>query len=495
MLGALGRKAVRNATLSIAILAVMAEPSLAARKHGHKPRKPDHAAHAVGPLRLPETQIEPVSWSDLDGWTQDDHAAAFATFLKSCHAIASGAAAPRPARSMHAALIAVCRRALSASVHDGEGARQFFEENFRPVRITKIGQPEGFLTGYYEPIAEGSRHRDGEFTIPLYRRPGDLVVSHGRRHRRGEFPNKGAVLRRVGKRKLVPYFDRAAIEDGALEGRNLEICWLKDPIDAFFIQIQGSARVRLRDGTVLRINYDAHNGHPYTPVGRILIERNIIPKDEMSMDRIRDWMMAHPDEGKELRRRNKSFVFFRVVQLSDHDEPRGGEGVALTPGRSIAIDKALHAYGTPFFIEADLPIDSEQPTTRFRRLMIAQDTGSAIVGPARADIYFGADAQAAHVAGRIRHNGRFTMLVPREIDPAKEAPRVPMPRPRPSSPLVASAAASGGTVPVPRAKPAAAAKSGPAAERDARKVRRNQAKPVSERDAPPPRGRRPGSAS
>src|SRR5204863_1275212 len=155
--------------------------------------------------------------------------------------------------------------------------------------------------------------------------------------------------------------------------------------------------------------YDAHNGYPYTPVGRILIYRNIIPRDQMSMQKIREWMEANPDGANELRRQNKSYVFFREVQLSDKDEAVGAQGVPLTPGRSIAVDKSLHVYGTPFFIEGELPIDSELPRTPFHRLMIAQDTGSAIVGPARADLYFGAGVDAGKIAGRLKHNMRFVV--------------------------------------------------------------------------------------
>src|SRR5205814_562185 len=184
------------------------------------------------------------------------------------------------------------------------------------------------------------------------------------------------------------------IEDGALATRNLELCYLKDANDLLFIQIQGSARIRLTDGSVLRVNYDSHNGQSYTPVGRILIERGIIPREEMSMDRIRKWMAENPEGGKELRRQNKSYVFFRTVGLPEHEEARGAQGVPLTAIRSIAVDRSLHVYGTPFFIGAELPIGSETSTTKFRRLMIAQDTGSAIVGPARADIDFGAGAKA-----------------------------------------------------------------------------------------------------
>jgi membrane-bound lytic murein transglycosylase A len=245
-------------------------------------------------------------------------------------------------------------------------------------------------------------------------------------------PNKGQVFRKIGRRKLVPYYDRAEIEDGAIAGRGLEICWLKNPTDLLFTQIQGSARVRLEDGSTLRINYDAHNGYPYTPVGRILIERNIVPKDQMSMQRIRDWMDQNPDGARELRRQNRSYVFFREVQLSDKDEAVGAQGVPLTPGRSIAVDKSLHIYGTPFFIEGELPIESEQSKTPFRRLMVAQDTGSAIVGPARADIYFGAGADAGKVSGRLRHNMRFVILVPKSLDPVARGHAMPLPGARPS---------------------------------------------------------------
>ena len=237
--------------------------------------------------------------------------------------------------------------------------------------------------------------------MPVYRRPSNLFV-RGYKQESTSLPNKGEVFRKIGRRKLVPYYDRAQIEDGAIAGRGLEICWLKNQTDLLFSQIQGSARVRLEDGSTIRINYDAHNGYPYTAVGRILIDRGIIPKEQMSMQKIREWMDQNPDGANELRRQNRAYVFFREVQLSDKDEAVGAQGVPLTPGRSIAVDKSLHVYGTPFFIEGELPIESEQSKTPFHRLMIAQDTGSAITGPARADIYFGAGADAGRVSGRLR---------------------------------------------------------------------------------------------
>jgi len=273
----------------------------------------------------------------------------------------------------------------------------------------------------------------GDFTAPLYRRPPNLVVS-GRRKLGDAFPSKGVkVGRRVGRRKIVPYYDRGEIEDGALDGWHVEICWLHDPVDVLFAQIQGSARVRLEDGTILRVNYDSHNGWPYTPIGRVLIDRNLIPKDEMSMQSIRAWMQANPDAAKNVRRQNKSYVFFRITDLATEDEAIGAGGAPLVPGRSIAVDHALHVYGTPFFISADLPIANDKGGTKFRRLMIAQDTGSAIVGPARADIYFGAGDEAARMAGRIKNAGDFYMLLPRQLDPVGAGQDTPLPPERPTS--------------------------------------------------------------
>src|SRR5262249_28944779 len=203
--------------------------------------------------------------------------------------------------------------------------------------------------------------------------------------------------------------------------------------DLLFAQIQGSARIELPEGGTVRINYDAHNGYPYTAVGRILIDRGIVPRDQMSMQRIREWMEQNPDGADELRRQNRSYIFFREVNLSDKDEAVGAQGVPLTAGRSIAVDKALHVYGTPFFIEGDLPIESDRSKTPFRRLMIAQDTGSAIVGPARADLYFGAGAEAGRVAGRLKNNARFVMLVPKGLDPVERGRKLPVPDERPSA--------------------------------------------------------------
>ncbi len=383
------------------------------------------------PLEISGSQYAPVAWTDIAGWSEDDHLKAYQAFRLSCRPIAAQSKPPADPKALGTSLRDPCRAARALDISDGARARAFFEEHFLPLRISRLGEGEGFVTGYYEPIIDGSRTQTDVYNVPVYRRPSNLFVRGARQSSAG-LPNKGQVFRKIGRRKLVPYYDRAEIEDGAIAGRGLEICWLKNQTDLLFTQIQGSARVRLEDGSTVRINYDAHNGYPYTPVGRILIERNIIPKDQMSMQKIREWMEQNPDGANELRRQNRSYVFFREVQLSDKDEAVGAQGVPLTPGRSIAVDKALHVYGTPFFIEGELPIETERSKTPFRRLMIAQDTGSAIVGPARADLYFGAGLEAGKVSGRLRHNMRFVMLIPKSLDPAARGRKMPIPDERPS---------------------------------------------------------------
>jgi membrane-bound lytic murein transglycosylase A len=423
-----------------------------------------HAArsHLAWPLEIEGSQYAPVAWADIPGWSEDDHLEAFTAFRASCQLIdaphrppadpkgrdakaidakPSDTKAPDPnaldskaldSKALGSSLRDPCRAAKLATISDRARARVFFEDNFQPLRISRLGEADGFVTGYYEPVIDGSLTPTDVYNVPVYRRPSNLFV-RGFSQDAPSLPNKGQVFRKIGRRKLVPYYDRGEIEDGAIAGRGLEICWLKSQTDLLFTQIQGSARIRLEDGSMRRINYDAHNGFPYTAVGRILIERNIIPKDQMSMQRIRQWMEQNPDGAKELRRLNRSYVFFHEVQLSDKDEAVGAQGVPLTPGRSIAVDKSLHVYGTPFFIAGELPIESEQSKTPFRRLMVAQDTGSAIVGPARADIYFGAGAEAGRVSGRLRNSMRFVMLVPKSLDPVVRGRAMPLPQKRPSA--------------------------------------------------------------
>ena len=300
------------------------------------------------------------------------------------------------------------------------------------MRIARLGEGGGLVTGYYEPIVAGSRFPSPEFSVPIYRRPRDLVAD-GYKQGSTAFPNKGGRIgRRTEGNDLVPYHDRGAIEAGALDGQKLEICWIKDPLDLVAIQIEGSARVILEDGTPLRISYDSHNGYSYNSIERALVERNLMSRHEMSRERIRAWMLAHPEEAAKVRAVNRAYMFFRVTGLTNDGEPVGAQGVPLTPGRSIAVDR-VHEYGTPFFIEGNLPVESAKPAAPFGRLTIAQDTGSAIVGPARADLYLGAGDEAGRIAGRIKHRGRFSMLVPRELDLAAAASELPLPVPKPNT--------------------------------------------------------------
>jgi membrane-bound lytic murein transglycosylase A len=386
------------------------------------------AASAEGPLKFAGSQLEPIKWADLAGWTTDDHLAAFAAYQASCQALLKLRRIDERGE-ISGALSNVCRKAAQEQPQDTETARVFFEQNFQPVRIGRLGEIEGLLTGYFEPIVAGSRFPTPEFHVPLYRRPRDLEAA-GYKSGSLAFPNKGVRIgRRNENNELVPYYDRAAIDAGALDGRKLEICWLRSSLDLLAIQIEGSGRVILEDGTPLRVAFDSHNGYAFSSIERVLIDRNIIARKDISTHAIRDWMAAHPDEAAKVRAANRSYVFFRVTGLTNEGEQLGAQGVPLTPGRSIAVDR-VHQYGTPFFIEAELPIGGKA-SSPFRRLMIAQDTGSAIVGPARADLYWGAGEEAGRIAGRIRHPGRFVILLPRQLDIAAASREAPLPLPKP----------------------------------------------------------------
>lgn len=335
----------------------------------------------------PTVRQVPVQWTDLRGWPDDDHAAAFTTFLASCAAVERADAKPKQSVP-DPDLKAVCRLALARGPLDNELARWFFEENFKPMRLQVSAKEGGLVTGYYVPVFRGSRVPTPELSAPMYARPTAPEAM-----------------------KLT----REEIEKGALEGQSLELFWV-DPIDAFFAQVQGSARIRLPDGILMKLEYTAKTEHPYTSVGRVLIDRGLVPKEEMSMQRIRTWMAANPAEAVEVRRQNKSFVFFTATEVPEAGNGLGAQGVPLTPQRSVAVDKNVHAYGTPFFISVDLPMAEGDALTAFNHTVVAMDTGSAIVGAARADIYWGVGDEAAEIAGRSKHRGTFIILVPTPHD-------------------------------------------------------------------------------
>ena len=437
------------------------------------------------PLQISGSQYAPVAWSDIAGWSEDDHLQAFKAFRLSCKPISAQQTPPDDTKALGASLRDPCRAARAADISDGARAKAFFEEHFLPLRISRLGEDDGFVTGYYEPVIDGSRTQTDVYTVPVYRRPSNLFV-RGFKQDSPSLPNKGQVFRKIGRRKLVPYYDRAEIEDGAIAGRGLEICWLKSQTDLLFAQIQGSARVRLEDGSTIRINYDAHNGYPYTAVGRILIDRGIIPKEQMSMQKIREWMEQNPDGANEVRRQNRAYVFFREVQLSDKDEAVGAQGVPLTPGRSIAVDQVAACLRHAVFhrgraadrigaVEDAVPpaddraghgVGDHGPGARRSLFRRRRRAGKGIRPPAAQHAFRHSGAQeprsgrrgAARCRCRIRGRRRRSQSCFRKLDPVERMSRRIRPRgAKPARPAAtvaqASAAPAAKPVPLPEARP------------------------------------------
>jgi membrane-bound lytic murein transglycosylase A len=277
----------------------------------------------------------------------------------------------------------ICTAGASLTPRDDAAARRFFETTFVPMAVLDYGTAVGLFTGYFEIELNGSRHRHGQYQTPIYHKPPELD------------PGFRAT--------------RAEIEDGALAGRGLELLWVDDPVDAFFLQIQGSGTVRVEGGRSVRVGYDGQNGQPYVPVGRLLIERGVIPREKLTMDAIRSWMRQNPEAGAALRQENPSYVFFREI---NGDGPIGAEGVALTPGRSLAVDRAFIGLGIPIWLEAD---ERFVQAEGIRRLVVSQDTGGAIKGPVRGDVFWGTGNAAALRAGTMNASGRYYVLLPRTV--------------------------------------------------------------------------------
>ncbi len=352
-------------------------------------------------------RLEALGFESLDGWNDDDHLAGFRAFERSALALATGRESARPAQPASPDLIATARAALGATLSATREAQRFFEARFRPFRVIP-GDGEGFLTGYYEPCVQASMVETEEFRWPILGRPADLVSLPADAAPVG-FPKGISGARRLPDGSLVTYADRTQIETERLD----PIVWVRDAIEAFLIQVQGSAQAEFPDRRRARLAYDGRNGLPYTSIGRILIESGEIAESAMSLSSLKTWLRADPERGLALMRRNRSFVFFKLVDEFDPLlGPVAGAGVALTPLRSIAVDRTIWAYGLPFWIDAELPWADAAPRP-FRRLMIAQDTGSAIVGPARADLFFGSGDAAGARAGAIRHKGEVVVLMPR----------------------------------------------------------------------------------
>jgi len=325
----------------------------------------------------PGPALTPVRFEQLPGWATDRPAEAVPAFLAGC--VRLGAAAD-------ARLIDLCAQARGLPSGDNAAARSFFERGFQPHLASADGSAQGLVTGYYEPEFRAARSRGGEFQTPLLRRPPGHVQG-----------------------RMLP--TRAQITRGALARRGLEMLFVADPVDAFFLQIQGSGRARLADGSVVRVTYDGQNGQPYVPIGRVLVDRGEMKLEDVSMQSIRAWLKAHPAEAGGVMDQNPSYVFFREARdLAPDEGPPGAMGVPLIPLRSVAVDRAHIPLGTPVWVDTN---DALVPATPWGRLLVAKDVGGAIRGPTRADLFFGWGAEAEERAGRMRQPGSIYVLLPR----------------------------------------------------------------------------------
>jgi membrane-bound lytic murein transglycosylase A len=368
-------------------------------------------------------KLRPTPLRSLAGWAGQDFAATLATFRTTCDPILGAGPSLRRGLPVPDPLVQVCRKAVAIPVTASvEQARNFFESNFDAFEVipnSRAASPAGgFVTGYYEPEVAGSLTKTSKFTEPLLALPASHVVRADGVELGADFPKDLTTALRNANGSYMPYPDRKGIEQGNMGSLTRPVLWVRDGIEAFMIHVQGSARVRLQDGSVLRVKYAGRNGHPYTSIGRVLVNRYNIPPAEMTMQHLKRWVRAagqkSGEPGRELMQENRSYIFFSIDRsLRENAGPVGGAGVSLTPLRSIAIDRNIWPYGLPYWIDADLPWRSSDVSAPFRRLVIGQDTGSAIVGAARADIFFGSGTRAGTLAGAIRHPARFQVLLPK----------------------------------------------------------------------------------
>ena len=352
--------------------------------------------------------FQAVPFSALPGWSNDTPSAALPPFAASCRALIArpeSAAIWRPA----------CAAASAVTAHDDAGALAFFEAQFTPYRVTTAdGIDVGRVTGYYEPMLKGSRVRNDRYRYPLYAPPDDLLTVE-----LGEiFPELKSerVRGRLDGKRVVPYWARAEIDAGQARLSGRELVWLDDPIEAFFVHIQGSARIELADRSSIRVGYADQNGHPYRSIGRVLIERGELTLDKASMQGIKAWGRQHPDKLPSLLAENPSYVFFREIAadpVHGIDGPIGALGVPLAAGRAIAVDARFLPLGAPVFLATTYPLSD----ARLQRLVLAQDTGGAIRGALRADYFWGSGDDAGRNAGRMNQTGRMWLLWPNDAAP------------------------------------------------------------------------------
>jgi membrane-bound lytic murein transglycosylase A len=360
------------------------------------------------PAKAAAISLRAVEFADLAGWDEDRTAAALPAMRATCKVL-DGKAATEPVGPQGMAGTAADWRPACAALPGLDptdaGLRQYVEAWFAPFAVNA---GDGLFTGYYEPELSGARAQSPTYPVPLYRRPPDLITAD-----LADFHLEAETLvGRVVDGRLRPYHTRADIESGALAGQGLELLWLADPIDAFFLQVQGSGRVNLAEGGSVRVGYAASNGHPHTAIGRILVERGALTKEAATMQTVRQWLRDRPDQATALMQANARFIFFREVE---GDGPIGSLGVALTPGRSLAIDASLLPLGAPIWLDTTYPSGTPEAGRPLRRLMVAQDTGGAIKGAVRGDIYWGSGEAALQYAGPMKQQGRYYLLLPKAV--------------------------------------------------------------------------------
>lgn len=362
-------------------------------------------------------ELSPSAFGELPGWQDDDFSQALPALVGSCIGSVKEGSGSWLSESLaaHAGLVReLCRQAAAIPAGDGAAVRRFLEENFSPWTVSNHGERAGLFTGYYEPELAGARRKKAPFVHPIYLAPHDQLVVDLGDFKRDLAGRKITGMMRGGT--FRPYWDRAEIERGALSGRGLEMLWVDDPVALFFLQIQGSGRVVLADGTIVRIGYAGQNGHDYTAIGKVLIERGEIAREDVSLQSIRHWLRSHPDQADEVMRANRSYVFFRVLPGA----PVGAAGVELTPGRSLAVDSRFLPFGLPLWLDATLPALPEVGRSEevpLRRLVVPQDRGGAIKGPVRGDLFWGAGPEAEAIAGRMKQSGRLWVLWPKALPP------------------------------------------------------------------------------
>jgi membrane-bound lytic murein transglycosylase A len=353
--------------------------------------------------------LSPITFNTLKNWSNTDLEMSLRVFQRSAHEILSTASGFRRSAAFggtRAQWQMACEQALHA-----KDAHQFFEEHFTPLRVHDDQRPEGLFTGYYEPIVSGSKQQDPRFPVPVYDKPTDLVS-----FTEDEVKTLGLAYGRRVDGKAEAYATRQIIETEGLAGKANIICWLSNWVDAFFMHVQGQGRVTFEDGSVLRLSYAGKTGHPYTGIGHYLVQQGHIAKSEMSMQTLRTWMQHNPEQASTLMWQNKSYIFFQATKVDD--ATLGGVGAAkvnLTPGYSLAVDRAHWMFGTPMWIETTLPPEFSTAQPHINRLMLAQDTGSAIKGKVRGDFYWGWGADAETIAGHMKSAGTMTALVPNTV--------------------------------------------------------------------------------